>query len=260
MSKIIAPRRSLILPSRFRQKQGGFIMNPFAHGSAPASDPYWANVVSLLHFDGADASTTFTDHAGRSWGVGGQAQMDTAQSKFGGASGLFDGTTDYLNNTEFSAFELGSGNFTIEFWIRTTQTTSYAALVGKSWVSAPWAGGWSIFLNGASSGPMQIWCADFSTGSPFMTASGTGYRDGNWHHVAWVRNGTSFVLYIDGVSVATATSSFAFAAANKAMVIGDDLTFSGRGYNGHIDDFRFTKGVARYTAAFTPPTAPFPNS
>ena len=222
-------------------------------------DPYWANVVSLLHFDGSDGSTTFTDVTGKTWLPNG-TQIDTAQSQWGGASGLFDGSGDYITNNDFAALEFGSNDFTVEFWIRTTQTTDYASLIGKAWVGSPYTGGWNIFLNSGSSGPMQIWCADYSTGGPLMTASGTGYRDGNWHHVAWVREGDDFTLYIDGTSVATATNSFAFQAANKLLVIGDDITFGPRSYNGHMDDLRITIGVARYTADFTPPTAPFPDS
>ena len=72
---------------------------------------------SLLHMDGTDASTTFTDESGKTWTRGGDAQIDTASYKFGGASGLFDGTTDRLSVPDSSDFNL-AGGFTCDCWIR----------------------------------------------------------------------------------------------------------------------------------------------
>ena len=72
-----------------------------------------------------------------------------------------------------------------------------------------------------------------------------------WYHVAYVRSGTSFNLYVNGILESTVTNSDSFNFSGWTI---------GRGYydnqfNGYIDDFRITKGVARYTAPFTPPTA-----
>jgi hypothetical protein len=187
----------------------------------------------------------------------GDVRVSTAVKKYGTGAMYFDGTGDYLTITSVPLWDFGTGNFTIEFWINTTQTTSNATLITRSWVSSPWTGGWGIQLNGNSSAAMTIYWADYSTSSPFMTANTTSYRDGNWHHIAWVRNGTSFVLYIDGVSVATATSSIVFGTVTKNIIIGEDLTFGPRPYLGYIDDLRITK-YARYTANFVPPSAALP--
>ena len=73
---------------------------------------------SLLHFDGADASTTFTDESGKTFTARGNAQLDTAQQKFGTASGLFDGTGDYIDTPDHADWFLGTGDFTIDFWVR----------------------------------------------------------------------------------------------------------------------------------------------
>ena len=237
------------------------ILNPYRFAAVGGGgDPDFASVVSLLHFDGADASTTFTDQKGKVWTPFGNAQIDTAQSKFGGASGLFDGAGDYLTTPSSTDFDFGSGNFTVEMWIRTAQTAAYPTLLCREWGGSPYSGGWSIFLNGAGGGPMEIYCADFSTGGPLLTSSSSAYRDSLQHHIAWVRNGNVHTLYIDGTSVAAATTAFSFASVAKNLTIGNDLTFGPRFYNGHIDDLRITKGVARYTANFTPPTAAFPDS
>src|SRR5262245_1699237 len=77
---------------------------------------------SLLQFEGTDTSTTFTDEnaAGSShiWTAHGDAQIDTADFKFGAASGLFDGTGDYIDTPDHVDFNLASNNFTIDFWFK----------------------------------------------------------------------------------------------------------------------------------------------
>src|SRR5690606_29617491 len=76
----------------------------------------------LLHFEGSDGSATFTDSniggAAKTWTANGNAQIDTAQSKFGAASGLFDGTGDYITTPDHNDFTLGSSDFTIDFWAK----------------------------------------------------------------------------------------------------------------------------------------------
>ena len=173
-----------------------------------------------------------------------------------GGSGYFDGSGDYLTVANNAALNFGSSNFTVEFWISTTQTTSNATLLTKEWGGSPYTGGWSIQLNGNSSSAMTIYWADVSTGATFMVSSSTAYRDGGWHHVAWVRNGSAFTLYLDGVSVATATNATAFGTNVNNLTIGNDVTFGPRPYLGYMADLRIVKGTAVYTANFTPPTAP----
>lgn len=74
--------------------------------------------VSLLHMNGVDGSTTFTDESGKSWTAKGNAQIDTAGSRFGGASALFDGSGDYMELPDHEDFNVGSGDFTVDFWFR----------------------------------------------------------------------------------------------------------------------------------------------
>ncbi|HSD16771.1 MAG TPA: LamG domain-containing protein [Thermomonas sp.] len=261
MSRVLVPRRDLILPSRFRQRQGGFIMTPHAHGGTPATDPHWANVVLLAHGNGANNGTVFTEERGKVLTPTGTVVTSTTSPKFGSAALLFpNGSNAYLSTPSSTDFDFGTGDFVIEFWIRTAHTGSYATLLCREWGGSPYTGGWSFMLNGNAGAPMQIWVAAYSTGGPMLTASGTGYRDGNWHHVAWERVGNVFTLYIDGVADATVTSSISFATVSKAITIGADLTFGSRYYAGYMDDLRITKGVSRYNGTFTPPTAQFPDS
>src|SRR5690606_11367203 len=93
------------------------------------TDPHWANVVSLLHFDGSNSSTTITDETGTSWTAYDGAAISTAQSVFGGASAFLDGGSDTIRHTSDQPdFDFGSGDFTIECRIR---PSSLPALVGQ---------------------------------------------------------------------------------------------------------------------------------
>jgi len=85
-----------------------------------------------------------------------------------------------------------------------------------------------------------------------IVTSGVSIRDGSWHHVAVVRNGSAWVIYIDGTSRGTGTWSGTIADIASGPYIGADQYY-GRAYTGYIDDFRITKGYARYTSNFTPP-------
>lgn len=172
----------------------------------------------------------------------------------------FDGTGDYYVIPSHTDYDFGSQDFTIEFWFKTAQTTAYASMLGREWVSSPYSGGFNIFANNGASGPLAVWWADYSTGSAFLTASTNTHRDNQWHHFAWVRNGNDHYMFLDGVVVATATSSLSFSSVTKRIAIGTDLTYAGRDFNGYIDELRITKGVARYTTTFTPQDLPHPNS
>ena len=78
------------------------------------------NTLLLLHCNGADTSTTFIDSSRSHKTVtpNGNSQIDTAQSKFGGASSLFDGTGDYLSVPDSEDWNFGTGSFTFDFWVR----------------------------------------------------------------------------------------------------------------------------------------------
>jgi hypothetical protein len=189
----------------------------------------------------------------------GNAQISTAQSKWGGASIAFDGSGDFLACPDNTALEPGGSNLTWEMWINTTSSTQFATLYSR-WPSAsPVTGQWTVMINYASAtaGDVAVFFGDFSAGVPLLATSGANIRDGAWHHIAIVRNGSAWTAYIDGVSRATGTWSGTVADVSGGPYIGRDQT-NIRDFAGYIDDLRVTKGVARYTANFTAPTAAFP--
>jgi hypothetical protein len=167
-----------------------------------------------------------------------------------GGSGYFNGSTDYLTVASNAVFTLGTNNHTIEFWIYQTTRSQY---------DTPWAYGG----NGAFA--TNRYYLNFGTTVALLLGNGSGGWGVNiqpaaptlnvWHHVAIVRNGNVFTLYIDGISVGTSTYSGSVSAQSIAMTIGSD--FSGGGpIIGYMSNFRIVNGTAVYTSNFTPPTTP----
>ncbi len=156
------------------------------------------NTNSLLHMDGADASTTFVDDTGKAWTAAGNAQIDTAQSKFGGASGLFDGAGDWIDTPDSEDLNVGSGDFTVDFWFRKNANATVQAAYGQA-NSAATASLMSILLY-TDQGGNYPYGAVYVGSSAYAITSSSAITDTNWHHYAFVRNGNTITLYIDGTS------------------------------------------------------------
>lgn len=223
-------------------------------GGGGGGDPYWANVVSLLNFPGADGSTVFTDETGKIWTPYGNAQIDTS---LGYNAGLFDGAGDYIKTVDSSDLALGSGDFCVEGIAISPDVMSQQALIEKR--SAGFSSGdWVVFLTNAG---IQVYSYDADpSGTPILNWN--SYLTTNTiFHWAWTRDGSTMRLFIDGVQRATKTSSATIASSSTDLTIGMDVVSGGRFFlNGHVVASRITKGVARYTSSFTPPAAPFPTS
>ena len=225
------------------------------------NDPYWDSVSLLLHMDGADASTTFTDSSKNALAVtaNGNAQISTAQSKFGESSGLFDGNGDYLTIANNSAFTLDV-DFTIELWIYASALTanfpSFLANGNATFAGSGTTGAWFGMVSGT---PRK---ANFGTNtSNPMISSTTTIATGTWYHVALTRQGDSNRLFINGTLESTVTNTQRLNISNNGLQIGrNGWDGTASHWNGYLDDLRITKGIARYTANFTPPAAPFPDA
>jgi hypothetical protein len=126
----------------------------------------------------------------------------------------------------------------------------YAQFIGNE------STGYTFLINNASSTAGDI--ALYNGGVFVCATSGIDYGDDAWHHLALTRLGTAVTIWVDGVSRATSTSSASF--SGQTNFVGRNNAYSPRNLVGYIDDLRITKGVARYTANFTPPTAAFPDS
>ena len=251
-------RRGLYALARFRwpqlrRSQRGFIINPFVF--APATDPYFSSVVLLLHCDGTDGSTTFTDVKGHTVTANGNAHIETDDSKFGGASGYFDGTGDYLTSADSGDWNFGTGDLTKEMWInRGTPGVDQHVLARVN------SGGNFDMIRVQSDAKVRIFA--FTSGATVTDITSVGtVSTGTWAHIAWGRAATSADFHLDGTSNNTVTTNGAGAYPSPAtdLVIGAAYDL-GQPWTGYIDEVRITKGVARYTANFTPPSAAFPDS
>lgn len=222
-----------------------------------SGDASYASVSLLLHGDGANNSTTFTDNSPtpKTLTATGNAKISTTQSKWGGASMFFDGTGDYLSTPVNVAFDF-TQPFTIEGWMFKTGNggPTLCGIVGN--LSDASLKGWRLGVGNTTGAVWDL--AYYATDSTVKSVSGAAIAANQWYHFAVAHDGTSLRAFTDGVLNNTTATSLYPKAATAALEIGHQ-TASDRYFQGHIDDLRITKGVARYTATFTPPAAPFPN-
>ena len=215
-------------------------------------DSDWANVSLLLPMNGSNGSTTFTDASSNALTVtaNGNAQISTSQSKFGGASGVFDGTDDYLTATLAST--LSTGDFTIECWayLNNNTTTQLLVCIGDYFQPN------GIIAYVTNTGRIAI----STNNSVPLTGTTETVNATTWTHLACSKSSDTVRLFVDGVQDGSYTNTANY--SNAEVIVGGQLynTVKSSSFNGYLDDCRITRGVARYTANFTPPTAPFPTA
>ena len=187
----------------------------------------------------------------------GNAQISTTQSKFGGSSMYFDGTGDGLKQptSQNSNWYFGSGDMTIECWAYFNSVTGYQTLVDFRTTGG---GGFSSssFVLWVDAGTLSFYAGAYNTASPLL--SGGSISTGQWYHIAVSRYGGTTKLFLNGNQTATTTNAWAQTVSSTDILsIGATTDVSSNYLNGYIDDLRITKGIARYTQNFTPPTAAF---
>ena len=216
------------------------------------ADSFYANIAVLLHCDGTNGSTTFTDNGPltKTVNVGGSAVISTANPKFG--SGAFEGSSDANSGLKLdgsSAFAFGTGDFTVEFWARRDDSGT-RPLYSTIPVGGSTTGTLLIEVNG---GVTRV----VIEGSAVITGTGL-YTIGVWNHIALTRSGTNLKLFFNGTQEGgTATNSTNLIANTDCPSIGLNLNSAILPFTGGLDDIRVTKGVARYTSNFTAPTEAF---
>lgn len=255
---------------RLYRRDTGDLLGKTRSSGGVAGDTHLYEVALLLHMDGADGSTAFTDSSPTPKTVTAyaNAKISAAQSRWGGASAYFDGSS-IARTPASQAWSFGNSDFTIEcdFYIDgdsalTPGGTRVAHLVS----CGPWSGSdtnsWFLALNGSaySTGTGIIFGRKDSVGWESVAAN-AALTKGAWRHVAVAKSGSTVRIFLDGTLQAAANLV-------RNTVLGDyELKIGGLGFapdweqyfRGYIDEVRITKGVARYTADFTPPTAQFPD-
>ena len=209
----------------------------------------------VCNFDGPNGANLFADSRGLAVHAVGEATLNTAQAKFGASSARFNGTgTATVPQDAFliapdSAFNFGTGDFTVEFFMRrNTATIASAVLVDFGPQTAPGIQ-LIIYLKDTNLIGCFISGADRVFGGPTTTT--------NWQHVALSRQAGTSRVFHDGQLFASFSDSFNYSVGSVVTLgrLASDPNIYG--FNGWIDEFRVTKGIARHTANFTPPIAPF---
>ena len=204
--------------------------------SSPFADPGGVSIAFAVNGVGLEVAS---EGQGILFSAFNQAQLSTAQSKFGVSSLLLDGTNDYVEST--SDVDLTSGDFTIDMWIRPDSVTGYHGL----WQSGTGANIYSAYLIGNK---VQLTV----NGSTIIFQSSTAISTGVWTMLSFEREGNTHRLYINGTLEETGSTP------NRP----DDGLFNigenGFGdFDGYIDELRVST-VARYTgSSFTEPTSAF---
>jgi len=217
--------------------------------------PQSAQTVLLVHADGADGSTTFTDVTNRhiltpTAGV----VVKAANPKFGTGSAEFSSSIHSIDvgAQNSSDFSFGAGQFTVEAWAYFLSTPSGTNIVIGNYLGSSNLG-WDFGLN---AGVLSFFYSTTGSDNPSVGAAYSPTLN-TWIHLAVDRDAANVLrVYAGGVVIASATVSATFFVPIQNYKIGND-TNSGRSFPGRLDEIRVTKGLARYGGAFTPPTAPF---
>ena len=171
---------------------------------------------------------------------------------------LFSTSTLYLDGNDYAIVDkdagiLGAGDFTVEAWYKNDSSSgNYRTIIEKGIVGGtPQNGAWSLGTRAGSDG---MWFAYYNSGFTDLTATSVNPNDGSWHHLSVARSGSTFKMFFDGVQVHSSTLTASLGDfTNQNVNIGFN-TRNSTYIKGYLQDVRVTKGLARYTSTFTPPT------
>ena len=224
-------------------------VNVIEEWNSGSGDIYFNSCSLLLHFDSLNSSGSFIDNSSNNFAItsSGNVSVNSYIYKFGGASGLFDGTADYLTTTSNSSFGFGTGDYTIEAWVYPTSIRNGENLIYATDVT----GGTTFGFN-----QTQVYIGARAVAYDLQVTYTVVANV--WTHLTATRQGGTVRIFANGnlISSGTVTRS----CPQGPGAIGDYPSLTGNGVTGYIDEVRITKGVARYTASFTPSSFAFPNS
>lgn len=224
--------------------------------SAAAGDSDFSSVTLLMHFNGTDgdnSSLAFVDssNTGVTFTRTGNARLEADQSKWGGTSLYLPDTNAGLYTANYAGIQFGTGDFTIEFWIWRAGSTG-GDFLPISCRDSSGTNRWAIDIG--ASGNIA-----FLVDSTTYAISSTALATSAWAHVAFSRKSGTIRTFINGTQRGSATLSTDLNNTGSSLRIGDEPTLSGFTAT-YLEDLRITKGVGRYDADFTAPTAPYPDT
>ena len=183
-------------------------------------------------------------------------------------SAQFNGAASYITMPSIAAYSL-TADFTIEAWIycidagRTNDANKFGCVISQG-ISGATTNYWAFYLN-IVGGVITSSTIDIGASSPAATISGLSISLNAWHHVAWVRSGSTITLYVDGVSVGTTTNATSLTYNSSGFIhVGHSVANYPGAYEnwikGFVSNVRIVKGLAVYTGTFTVPTSPLGTS
>jgi len=231
-------------------------------------DPYFQYVTMLLHGDGTNGAqnNTFVDSSTNNFTItrNGNTTQGTFSPYGSNWSNYFDGSGDYLVVPDNTAFDLAASDWTFETWVNfsVVPASGGAATFASQWRSSSSISySWFFYLYN-NAGTYQLYLTYSTTGtnqSNLLVNLSTAPTVGSWNHVAFVRSGTNFLVFWNGVQVgSTQTLNATIFNSTTDVWIGAQNAGGSPDYqlNGYLSNLRLVKGTAVYTANFTPPTAP----
>jgi len=225
-----------------------------------------ANTKLMLHLNGINGSTVFTDSSltPKTVTAYGGVQISTAQSKFGGGSGLLNGTTDYLSIADSSEFAFGTNDFTIDFWTNFNALPTTGTLI--TFFSKVSGTANADYMNLSLQNQSGVYSMRFIAIAAAVVLADTASRTvtlatGTWYHIALVKISNIYRIYVNGVQLGVDYSSAAsIPQYTSPLYIGTWMQLGTTPQNfvsGYPDELRISKGVARWTANFTPPISEY---
>jgi hypothetical protein len=230
----------------------------------PATDPWPEDVVVLLHFDGADGSTTITDDTGKPWAIHGATAISATQTQFGSGALYQNGSACNIETPHHADLHL-SADFTIECWVYITASAVQMVFCKGGGLNIAWAS-YEVVIDVDNK---IYFCASsdnagYNIGGELTSAGYIGYLHLNqWTHIAVTCSGNTYRGFVNGrCGYLQTVNLHPYESTGRGLCIGSNYenTWGSTPVNfifGYVDEVRITKGVARYTQDFYPPTAPF---
>jgi len=209
----------------------------------------------LCHFDGVGADFVDSGKNIHAITAVGNATQSDAQSKFGGKSLLLAGG-DYLSLNDHADWAFGANDFTIDFQIRPTAWTGADYLLYQG----PDGSGQNyLFYSHDPYNDLVFQTIADGGGNNFNFHGEMSIPIGEWSHLALVRSGDTFYMFLNGTIVSLVLNSGVFTDSiidqAAPLYIGSNGA-GGQDFNGHIDELGIRKWAV-WTENFTPPTAPY---
>jgi hypothetical protein len=208
----------------------------------PEGDEFFSDVVALLNFE--QATIEDLSSAARTVTARGNAALSTTQAKYGTKSLFCDGNGDgiTIDHETTNGFTADAGDWTIEMWAYPTSLhNGHLCIISSTAFSVI-----GLQLRLTSGGQIEL---NNAAQAAFL---GGSYSANQWQHFAAVRSGGTITIYRDGVSQGTTAQTPGSNGTGLAFGF-SSTNFGNAFFKGYLDDIRYTRGVARYTSAFTPP-------